>query len=123
MEVSPSGRLLAVIHGAPPGTLEIYDIEQSQVIASRRVQFGGTGQSIGWSPDEKLIAINGDNKCFVLEMPDLSVRDEFPLRYPCFTGFSPTSRFLALGSWRTSFIVPFDYLPTFAEKMKALKKI
>lgn len=116
LKVSPSGRLLGIIHGAPPETLEVYDIERSRVIARRAVRFGGTGCSIGWSPDEKQLAINGDHRCWVLELPELTVQHEFPLRYPCYVGFSPSSRFLALGSWSTSFIVPLDYLPTFAEK-------
>jgi WD40 repeat protein len=119
LQVSPTGRMLAIIHGAPPKTMEIYDIEKSRVVASRAVRFGGTSISIGWSPVETLIVINGDQRCFVLEMPKLTVRNEFALRYPCYMGFSPTSRFLALGSWRTSFIVPVDYLPTFAESSKA----
>jgi WD40 repeat protein len=123
LQVSPSGRLLAIIHGAPPKTMEIYDIEESQVVASRAMQFGGTKISIGWSPDEKLIAINGDQKCFVLERPKLAVRNEFAMRYPCYMGFSPTSKFIAFGSWRTSFIVPFAYLPTFADSMNAVKLI
>lgn len=118
LQVSPSGRLLGVIHGAPPETIEIYEIERSRVIARRAVRFGGTGCSIGWSPDEKLLAVNGDHRCLVLEMPELTVRHEFPLRYPCYVGFSPSSRFLALGSWSTSFIVPLDYLATFAESRR-----
>lgn len=119
LQVSPSGRRLGVIHGAPPETLEIYDIERSRFIARRAVRFGGTGCSIGWSPDEKLIAINGDHRCLVLEMPKLVVRHEFELRYPCHLSFSPSSRFLALGSWSTSFIVPLDYLATFAESRRS----
>ncbi|MGZ8900718.1 MAG: WD40 repeat domain-containing protein [Limisphaerales bacterium] len=119
LQVSPSGRLLAVIYGAPPETLEIYDIEQTRVIARRDVQFGGTGCSIGWSPDEQLLAINGNHRCYVLEMPKLSVRHEFPLQYCCHVGFSPLSRFLALGSWRESFIVPLDHLASFAESRRS----
>jgi WD40 repeat protein len=118
LQVSPSGRLLAVIYGAPPETMDIYDIEQSRVIARRAVRFGGTGCSIAWSPDERVLVINGDHRCLVLEMPKLRVRYEFALRYCCHVGFSPTSRFLALGSWSSSFIVPFDHLATFAESRR-----
>lgn len=118
LQVSPSGRLLGVVHGAPPEMIEIYDIARSRVISRRAVRFGGTGCSIGWSPDEKLLAVNGDHRCLVLEMPDLTVRHEFPLRYPCYMRFSPSSRFLALGSWSASFIVSLDYLATFAESRR-----
>lgn len=51
----------------------------------------------------------------MLEMPNLTVRHEFPLRYGCYATFSPSSRFLALGSWSASYIVPLEYLATFAE--------
>lgn len=118
LQVSPSGQLLGVIHGSPPETIEIYDVKHSRVIARRAVRFGGTGCSIGWSPDEKFLAINGDERCLVLEMPNLTVRHEFPLRYPCCAIFSPSSRFLALGSWTTSFIVPLDCLAQFVENRR-----
>lgn len=119
LQVSPSGRWLAVVYGAPPKSLEIYDIEQSKVVASYAMQFGGTRISIGWSPDETRVAINGDHKCYVLEMPKLNLRHEFPLAYPCYMGFSPTSKFLAVGSWEKSFIVSFDYLSAFSEGLRA----
>lgn len=118
LQVSPSGRLLGVVHGAPPQTIDIYDLEHSRVAASRAIRFGGTGCSIGWSPDEGLLAIMGNERCFVLEMPDLAVRHEVPLRYGCYAGFSPSSRFLALGSWSASFIVPLDCLTTFVESRR-----
>jgi WD40 repeat protein len=118
LQVSPSGRLLAVIYGASSETMEIYDIDRSRIVARRAVHFGGTGCSIGWSPDERLLAINGDHRCFVLETSTLEVRHQFTLRYPCYVGFSPSSQFLAVGSWSTSVIVPFDYLATFAESRR-----
>jgi WD40 repeat protein len=118
LQISPSGRRLAVIHGSPPETLEVYDIEHSRVVARRAVRSGGTPCSISWSSDEGLLALNGDDRCLVLEMPKLVVRHEFALRYISYVAFSPSSRFLALGSWSTSFIVPFDYLATFAESRR-----
>lgn len=33
LQVSPSGRFIAVVHGTPPDTLEIYDIARSKTIA------------------------------------------------------------------------------------------
>jgi len=113
VQVSPTGRKLAVIYGAPPDTLEVYDLEQSKVVAGRAVRFGGTGCSIGWSPSEDLIAVNGDHQCQVFEMPTLAVKHEYAVRYPCHVGFSPDSRFFALGCWRTSFIIPLEHMATF----------
>jgi len=113
LQVSPSGRFLGVIHGAPPETLEIYDIGRSQVIARQKLSIGGCGCSIGWSHDEQLLAVNGKDKFLVLERENLAVRYEFSIQYPCFAAFSPFSRFLAIGSWRKSFIVPIDCLDSF----------
>jgi WD40 repeat protein len=119
VEISPSGRFVVVIHGAPPKTLEVYDIRDSRVIADRAMCFGGTGYSIAWSPDEKLLVVNGDNTCSVLEMPTLKLRHEFPMECPCFARFSPSSQFLALGSWTKSFIIPTEHLEAFvAEQTK-----
>jgi WD40 repeat protein len=118
MQVSPSGRFLGIAHGMlPQKMIDIYDIEHSRLVASPAMRFSNVS-SIGWSPDEKLLAIIGDEKCFVFEMPDLAVRHTFPLRYGCHVGFSPSSRFLALGSWSTSFIVPLDCLTTFVESRR-----
>jgi len=121
LQVSPLGQYLAVIYGAPPEAVEIYDIKRSIVVARRAVRFGGTGCSVGWSPDEKLLVINGDEQFLVLEMPNLTERYVFPFRYPCHVVISPSSRFLALGSWTKSFIVPLDHLPQFVEKMREKK--
>jgi WD40 repeat protein len=115
LQVSPSGRFLAVVFGAPPETLQIYDLKTSRVLARRVIAFGGTGCSIGWSPDESLLATNGDERCLVLEMPKLRVRHEFSLPDACFVGFSPSGRYFAAGSWTTSFVVPLEHLAQFAE--------
>ena len=122
LQVSPSGRLLAVVYGASPKTLEIFDIEHSRVIASRVVEFGRGGDSVGWSPDESFLAVNGDHRCLILEVPTLITQHDFALPYLCHVGFSPSSRFLALGSWETSYIVPLDHLPEFAQSRQQIDK-
>src|SRR5438477_2086771 len=116
MNVSPSGRFVGLIHGAPPETLEIYDIDHSEVLVTRHVSFGGTGCSLGWSADERLLAINGADRFRVLDTQDLPVKYEFPIRYPCFASFSPSCKFLALGSWQRSFVVLLDQLASFGKQ-------
>jgi hypothetical protein len=115
MQVSPTGRFLGVIHGAPPSKLEIYDFEHSKIVAAREVGFGGTGSALSWSTDEDLIAINGDHRCFILEMPTLAIKHELFIKYPCFVSFSPFSRFLALGAWSKSYIIPREEVQSFKE--------
>jgi WD40 repeat protein len=109
LQISPSGRLLAVVYGTPPNTLEIYDITRSRIVAQCRWS-GRPGCSIAWSRDEETLAVNGD-ECFrIYSVPTLRVVRELPAQYPCFVRFSPTEDFLALGSWKKSFIISKDAL-------------
>jgi WD40 repeat protein len=126
-QISPSGRFLAVVHGTPPKTLDVFDLKRSCIVASHTWSFGGiAGCSIGWSNDEQVLVLNGrddcSDRCRVLEMPSLSVRHDFAMEYPSFLRFSPSGRFLALGSAKASFIIPTDYLSEFAESRKNIAK-
>ena len=114
LQISPSGRYLAVVHGPPPDTLEIYDIHTSSVSACRSVRCGGTPCVIGWSPDETVLALSGDHMCHLFEMPSLAVRCEFALRYACFVGFSNSGRYFAAGSWSTSLVMLTEEIEAFA---------
>jgi WD40 repeat protein len=123
-QISPSGRSLAVVHGTPPKTLDVFDLKCSCIVASHTWTFGGiAGCSIGWSNDERILILNGQDddcsgKCQVLEMPSLSVRHEFAMEYPSFFRFSPSGRFLALGSAKKGFIIPTECLGEFAANRK-----
>lgn len=116
LQVSPSGRFLGVIYGAPPETLDIYDMEKKEVILQKAVSFGGSGCSVGWSSDESQFTICGEGKAIVLTFPRLDVLHEIPMKYPCFSDFSPSGKFLALGSWKQSFIVPMDHMDVFIKE-------
>jgi WD40 repeat protein len=112
LQVSPSGRFLALVHGTPPNTLEVFDIARSRTVARCRWN-GSPGCSIAWSSDEKMIVTNADN-CFRMHaLPGLRVVRELPAQYPCFVQFSPSGEYLALGSWKHSFIIPTDSLADF----------
>ena len=118
LQVSPSGRFLAIVYGTPPNTLEIYDINRSRIVAKCRWSSGGTGCSMAWSRDEKTLAINGD-ECFrMFALPKLRVIRELPVTYPGFVRFSPAEDFVALGSWEKSFIIPNDALDEFERKRR-----
>jgi hypothetical protein len=98
--------------------LDIYDVVHECVISRHQVEFGGSGCSVAWSPDERLLVLNGDQKFFVFKMPGLALLHEFPVGYPCFAGFSPSGRFIGIGSWKKSFVVPADMLGPFAESQQ-----
>jgi WD40 repeat protein len=112
LQVSPSGRFVAVVHGTPPDALEIYDIVRSRTVAQGPWS-GSPGCSIAWSRDEKTLVANGD-QCFrVYALPKLKVVRELQAPYPCFAQFSPDEEFIALGSWEKSLVIPTDYLDEF----------
>jgi WD40 repeat protein len=117
LQISPSGRLLAIVYGTPPNTLEIYDISNSRVVA-RRDWSGSPGCSIAWTRDEKTVVVNGDENFRAYQLPKLTVSRELPVTYPCFVQFSPSEKHLALGSWNKSFIVPTDHLDDFPKRKK-----
>jgi WD40 repeat protein len=105
LQVSPSGRFVAIVHGTPADTLEIYDIEHSRTVAQCPWS-GSPGCSIAWSRDERMIVTNGDDCFRVYELPALKVALEVPAPFPCFARFSPNEEFIALGSWKQSRVIP-----------------
>lgn len=115
LQVSPSGRFLALVYGTPPDTLEIYDIGRSRTVA-QCAWSGSPGCSIAWSRDEKTIVANGDDCFRMYALPKLKVVRELPAQYPCFAQFSPAEDFIALGSWKKSFVIPTDYLDEFERR-------
>jgi WD40 repeat protein len=117
LQISPSGRFLAVAHGTPPSTLEIYDISRSRTVA-RRNWSGPHGGSIAWSRDEKSVIVV-EQDCFrMYGLPKLTLLRELPVHHPCFVRFSPSDKFVGLGSWEKSFIIQTDHLAEFEAGMK-----
>jgi WD40 repeat protein len=115
LQVSPSGCFLALVHGTPPDTLEIYDIARSRTIAHCPWS-GSPGCSIAWSRDEKTLVANGDDCFRMYSLPKLKVVRELPAQYPCFAQFSPDDQFVALGSWKKSFVIPTGFLDEFERR-------
>lgn len=109
MQISPSGKWLAVVYGTPPNVLEIYDLANQSTVGSRPWS-GGPGCAIAWSADERTLAVNRDETFELIEIPTLNTRLEVPAQYPCFVRFSPGDKHLALGSWTKSRIVATDTL-------------
>jgi WD40 repeat protein len=115
LRVSPSGRFLALVHGTPPETLEIYDIARSRTI-TQCAWSGSPGCSIAWSRDEKTLVTNGDDCFRMYGLPKLRVVRQLPAQYPCFAQYSPDEEFIALGSWKNSFLIPMNQMDKFDPK-------
>jgi WD40 repeat protein len=117
LQISPSGRYLAVAFGTPPSTLEIFDISTSRTVA-RRDWSGPHGSSIAWSHDERALIVTERDGFRVYDLPKLRVSYDLPIEYPCFVEFSPSEDFVSFGSWKKSFIVPTSDLAKFAERRR-----
>ena len=117
MQLSPSGRSLAVIHITGRDTLEIVSVPGGRSLARKPMRIGGCPSSVKWSADEKLLAVMSDEKCFVLQMPSLKPLHKLNIPYGCYSAFSPSGRFLAIGSWKQSYIVPVDKLDAFKRRL------
>jgi WD40 repeat protein len=113
LQLSPSGRSLAAIHITGRDTLEIVSVPAGRVLKRKPMRIGGCPSTVHWSADEKLLVVMSDEKCFVLQMPSLKPLHKLNVPYGCYASFSPTGRFLAIGSWKQSYIVPVDQLDTF----------
>lgn len=112
LQISPSGRYLAVAYGTPPSTLEIFDIADSRTIATRKWS-GPHPCSMAWSRDEQSVMVV-ERECFrMYTLPQLTLLHELPVEYPCSVRYSPDGRFIGLGSRKTSFIIPTDHLGRF----------
>lgn len=117
LQISPSGRYLAVAYGTPPSTLEIFDISTSRTVA-RRDWSGPHGCSIAWSHDERMLVVTEQGGFRAYEFPQLTVTQEFLIEYPCFVQFSPSGDSVGFGSWKKSFIVPTSALAEFSERRR-----
>jgi WD40 repeat protein len=106
MQISPSGRFLALVHGTPPNILEIYDIKNFRTFA-KCAWSGGLGCSIAWTRDDEKLFVTGDDCFRMYTIPKLKVIQELPIQYTSRVRISPDEKFLALGSWKRSCIIPW----------------
>lgn len=120
LQISPSGRFLGIIHQQTKVTLEIYDLKHLKTVAVHNIDTGGSGNFMSWSPDEQFVVVTGKDKFLILEAPQLSLKYEIPASYPCYTEFSPSGRYLALGSWDSGLVVPVDHLADFVKSREKL---
>lgn len=115
LQLAPTGKQVALVYGAPPSDLIVADVQTGIVKAQLPYACGGTGISLAWSQDERSLAVNGDHECTICSWPLLAKTHVFPISYPCYIRFSASKRYLAVGSWQRSYIVPAVDLGTFIE--------
>jgi WD40 repeat protein len=109
---SPDGALLAVVHGAPPDMVSVFRLSDGTCVGAVSIQSGGTGHSLGWSADGRLIGSVQDQIVVFYAWPSLGKMHELALAYPSHVAFSPCGDVLALGSWQAGWVLRADALAT-----------
>jgi WD40 repeat protein len=110
--LSPDGTLLAAIHGAPPDTLSVFQIEDGACAGDVSIRSGGTGHALGWSTDGRLLGSVQDQRIVFYTWPGLRKMRELALAYPSDVAFSPRADVLAVGSWKIGWVLACDMLAT-----------
>ena len=110
--LSPDGAFLAVVHGAPPNTLSVFQINDGACVGVVSILSGGTGHALGWSTDGRLIGSVQDRNVVFYTWPGLKKKHELVLAYPSDVKFSPRGDVLAVGSWQIGWVLPADALAT-----------
>ncbi|MFZ1106385.1 MAG: WD40 repeat domain-containing protein, partial [Hyphomicrobiaceae bacterium] len=110
--LSADGALLAVVHGAPPDTLSVFQIDDGACAGVVSIQGGGTGHALGWSNDGRLIGSVQDQNVVFYTWPGLRKMHELALAYPSDVAFSPRGDALAVGSWQVGWVLSADRLAT-----------
>jgi WD40 repeat protein len=107
---------LAVVHGAPPTELTIFDIVDGTLSAHCNIHSGGTGSALAWSPKADFLGSVQDGKVIIYRAESLKPFRDFALAYPSDIAFSPDGRLVAIGSWESGLVLPnvIDVTPTTA---------
>lgn len=104
------GQLIAVVHGAPPNRLSVFNLASGACMGSVEVSSGGCGSAIAWSPDGRQIASVQDSVVRLFEFPGLAQTHEVFLAYPSDVAYPPDGGLLALGSWTMGWLLPGEVL-------------
>ncbi len=107
---------VAVVHGAPPTKLAIFDVVDGTRSAQCNLRSGGTGSALAWSPQADFLGSVQDGKVMIYRGDSLEPFRDFALPYPCDIAFSPDGRLVAIGSWQSGLVLPIvsDVTPTAA---------
>lgn len=104
--VSEDGSRLAVLFGAPPRDLRVYELPSERSLWQARVTIGGSGSELRWSRCGRFLA-SVQKDCIAHYCGATGQRlTEFPLPFPSDIDYSPDTRLIALGSWQSGEIRP-----------------
>jgi len=111
--LSPDGALLAVVYGAPPDTLSVFQVEDGICAGTVPIQRGGgTPLALGWATDGLLLGSVQEPNVVFYAWPGLRKLHELALEYASDVEFSPRDGVLALGSWQIGWVLSADALAT-----------
>jgi WD40 repeat protein len=102
--LSRDGTRLALVHGAPPTTIAVLDVEHGIVLRTCSVQGERLREVLAWSIDGQLLAVVRDTRVTFCD-ENLGVVGVVELDYPSSVAFSPDGRLVALGSWEQGILV------------------
>ncbi len=106
--VSNDGSRLAVLFGASPKTLQVYELPSEKLLWQDCVTIGGSGWALCWSGAAAYLA-SVQKDCVVHYSGETGKRlMEFPLQFPSDVDYSPDGQTIALGSWQSGEIVPLS---------------
>jgi len=104
--LAPDTTRLAVVHGAPPREISVFDMVSGTRSASCTVTCGGTGTALAWAPRADLLGSVQDGKAVIYCAETLKPYRDYALSYASDIGFSPDGRLVAIGSWKCGVVLP-----------------
>jgi WD40 repeat protein len=99
--VTVDGLRLAVLFGAPPRELRVYELPSERLLWSEGVIVGGSGSELCWSPCCRFLASVQEDCIALYDGASGRRLSVFALPYPADIEFSPDTRLIALGSWQS----------------------
>jgi hypothetical protein len=111
MQLRRDGGHLAAIHGRTE--LLVLDVQSEERIATAPLEMGGTGSSLTWSPDGRILAaVHQEGISFfdAMTLQEIVCRED---PYPSAVAFSADGALLGLGSWKEGVVLPVpDVIPS-----------
>lgn len=98
------GGQVAAIHGRTE--LLVLDVQEEERITTAPLEAGGTGSSLTWSPDGRILAaVHQEGISFfdALTLQEIVCRED---PYPSAVAFSADGALLGLGSWKEGVVLP-----------------